>query len=399
MKFLYIYVLLVLHLTVFSQTDVLNSYKSAHAKFDQKNYSEALYILENLTSDNILSKEIYYLKGDCYFQIKEYNDAIKNFILSYKLKNKFSLYRIAECYSHLNDANNATEYLKTYLNTKDKLLKSEIRTDKDFIFIENSKAWNELWKNEFYNKYETELDEANYLISSEKYADAYYILDNLIIKNKNRYRAFELRGDLSMISKDYKNAAKDFLSALKLRKKDITYKIKYANALFYAEKFKKAYEIYKDISASHPELTDILVNKAHCEMQISDMLSANNTLKEYLKYYPENPQALYAYGRSFEKSGDYINALINYNKCIENNDSKPEYFIGRGDIYYKTKMFENADNDYSMALDLDPKLGEVYYKRGIAKLKFNPEESCLDFEKALKLNYHKANDYLIKYCK
>lgn len=388
-----------IHINAVSQINADDLYMKAIAMSKNGDFEKAIETLNKATNEDNSDEKLFFLLGKCHYKNNEYESAANNFIISYKLKNNNALYNISECFSQLNQPYKSVEYLKLYLETKDKLLRSEIKTNKAFGNIENSKAWIGLWKENHYNNYEKKLDEAKYMISKEDYANAFDILDKLLIKSNKRYRAFAMRGDLLYLTGDFKNAAKDYITASGIKKKNLTYKTKAANALFKSEKIKKSLEFYNRIDEEDPYEIEFLINKANAELMVSDYSDAQNTITKYLKYFPENSEALNISGKIYYYKKDYINALIRFNLCLKNDQSKAQYFINRGDTYTATKMYENAVYDYSMALDLNPKQAEVFYKRGIANLNLNKYDSCRDFEEALKLNYNKANDYIIKYCK
>ena len=95
----------------------------------------------------------------------------------------------------------------------------------------------------------------------------------------------------------------------------------------------------------------------------------------------------------------YIKALEYFNKNLEINTSKPEYFIARANTYLRTSTYKYAANDYSMALDLDPTNEQVYFNRGIARLKMGKiKDACYDWKQALKYGHPEAQEYLSKYC-
>ena len=388
-----------IHINATAQINADDLYMKAIAMSKNGDFEKAIETLYKATDEDNSDEKLFFLLGKCHYNNNEYESAANNFIISYKLKNNNALYKISECFSQLNQPYKSVEYLKLYLETKDKLLRSEIKTNKAFANIENSKAWIDLWKENHYNNYEKKLDEAKYLISKDDHANAFDILDKLLIKSNKRYRAFAVRGDLLYKTGDFKNAAKDYISASDIKKKNLSYKTKAANSLLKAEKIKKSIEIYNRIIEENPYEIEFLINKANAELSVSDYSNAQNTITKYLKYFPESSEALNISGEIYYYKKDYINALIQFNLCLKNDQSKAQYFINRGDTYTATKMYENAVFDYSMALDLNPKQAEVFYKRGIANLNINTIESCHDFKEALRLNYHKANDYIIKYCK
>ena len=382
----------------FSQTESFEYYISANALFKQNKFDQAIELLNKNIDIGNEDQKTRFLLGNCYFQEAEYEMAIQQFQIAYKLKNEFSTYKIAECYALQNQDFKAIEYLKVYLKIKDKLLMSEIKSNPNFKSIENSKVWITLWKEELYNSYENQLDEAKFSISKGNYADAFYILDRLIIKDKNRYRALAMRAELYLLTENYKLASQDFLKAFEKNKRNIDYKIKAADSFFKDKKFNKARLLYTEILIDHPYHIDILKNKVSSEIELNNIDQAESDIKEYLRYNVEDSEALNLYGLVFSKKGDYISALEQFNTCIKNNSNEYLYFIHRADAYLQTGMNENAVYDYSMAIDLNPEVPEIYYKKGIANLKINIKEACSDFIKARSMNYHKADDYLIKYC-
>jgi tetratricopeptide (TPR) repeat protein len=387
-----------IHVSSFSQVDPFENYKLANASFKKNKIEEAVELLKAELVRGNDNEMIYFLLGECYFKNSDFENAIQQFLISYKMKNEFAAYRIAECYAIQNQEYKAVEYLKVYLKIKDKLLKSEIKTNPCFRHIENSKVWINLWKEDYYNSYENQLDEAKYSANTGDYANAFYILDRMIIKDKNRYRALAMRADLYAQIGNFKLASQDYLKASVINKKHIDYKIEAANCYFRDGKYKKAVLIYNDIIEKQPYNVDILKNISFCQLELNELESAETDIKEFLRYYPDNSEALNIHGFILSKKEDYIGALEEYNRCIKNDSKNYIYFVNRGEAYMQTGMYENAVYDYAMALDLNPDVPEVYYLKGIAGLKINIEDACSDFKKARSMNYHKADDYIIKFC-
>ncbi|HRW62351.1 MAG TPA: tetratricopeptide repeat protein [Bacteroidales bacterium] len=61
--------------------------------------------------------------------------------------------------------------------------------------------------------------------------------------------------------------------------------------------------------------------------------------------------------KSFEEiinKGDYSKAISAINNCIALNPDKADFFMARGDLYYKMQKFALALNDYNKAFKKDP---------------------------------------------
>ena len=62
--------------------------------------------------------------------------------------------------------------------------------------------------------------------------------------------------------------------------------------------------------------------------------------------------------------------------------------------------YEKAIDDFSMALDLNPKIAQTYLSRGIARLNTNDSEgACRDFNKSFSLGNRAAYEWIQKNCR
>jgi len=383
-----------------SQTTENNLYQKALSEYSQKHYDKTISLINNANLSDLNDDKFLMLRGDSYFETADFDKALADYLKALKLKNKTATLKIAECYSQLNLPYKSVEYLKLYLKTPDKLLLSEIKLMPAFAEIENSKAWIDLWKENYYNSYEKKLDEAEYQLKKGDYAVALDIIDKILIKNKKRHKAFEIRGDLLLITKDYKNAAAAYLKASEIKKHNLTYKTKTANTLYLIKKYKRAENIYNEITANKYYNPEILLNKTKNEVELKKYSEAKQSIKLFLSFFPDNAEAYYLSGKIHSFENENIAALEDFNQSIEKDNSKPQYYISCGDTYLKTKTYESAVYSYSMALDLDPKLSEVWYKKGLAEIKlYKYSEACEDLKKAKSMNYNKADDLLFKHCK
>lgn len=387
----------------YSQEDVIDNYMLVISKIHYKEYEEAEILLTKLISENNRNDKLYMTLGKCYYEQEKYEQAVKEYVLAMKNKNKIASYKIAECYSKMNDENEAIEYLKIYLKTNNKLLQSQIKLNPAFSNIETSKAWINLWKEEHYNNYEKKLDEAKFLSSKGDFANAFDIIDKLIIQNPMRHKAHEIRGDMLVLKNEYVNAAKSYIKALSIKKHNKVYREKAMKSYFKSNNYKSSLKICKEAIKENPEDASLYLWKAKNEFSLKKYNKVETSIEEFLKYYPINDEALNLVGKVYYNKKKYLKALEKYNVLLSDESKivpKAEYFINRADAYMAVSMFNNAEKDLSMALDLNPKLPEVYYKRGLARLKANNKfDACSDFKKAYNLGYYDAINYTMKYCR
>ncbi len=383
-----------------SQTNIDDQVRKAKAEIYYNNLSNAENILQHIIVEENSNVDVFMTLGDVYFNQKKYEIAAEQYKHSFKLNNNYALLRIAECYAIMNNTVKSVEYLSAYLKTKDKLLQSEIKLNPNFQAISNSKEWINLWKQEHYNAYELKLDEGKFLISKQDYTQAFEILDQLLYKNPERHKALELRGDIFMLKNEYSQAAKTYMKASEIKKQQVSYKIKASEAYFKLEKYNKAYKISEEAVNLDSYNTDLPILQAEILFNMQNFSKAEESLNRMITYYPDHVEANILSGKIAYENSNFIKALEYFNTALKQTGNNSDYFILRADTYVKINMLNEAINDYSMSLDLNPKLSEVYYKRGIAEtLNHDLNSACKDFKTAFNLGFYKASDYIVKYCK
>lgn len=158
-------------------------------------------------------------------------------------------------------------------------------------------------------------------------------------------------------------------------------------------------------------------------------------VKDYTCAIHLDPKAKYYFFRAFAESAtnDYINAMPDYDKCVEmkyhlsetyfergyayedqkkydeaiedfsssineDNSQKVTYY-NRGACYYLKNEFKKAIRDFDKAIELDPYYAKSYGYRGLAKEKLNDKQgACKDFEKAAELGDQEAKEYMNSHC-
>jgi tetratricopeptide (TPR) repeat protein len=84
---------------------------------------------------------------------------------------------------------------------------------------------------------------------------------------------------------------------------------------------------------------------------------------------------------------------------MEINNTVPQFYMKRADVYFLMKQYENAVADYTTAITLDPAYAEAYYIRGNAKgSMLNKAGACEDWKKAVELGFEDSNGYIRDLC-
>src|SRR3989339_335948 len=120
----------------------------------------------------------------------------------------------------------------------------------------------------------------------------------------------------------------------------------------------------------------------------------------YLKYLPDDEEALYIYSGLLYEKKEYNEAQLLYNKIILLNPKSAQYLVERGNNFFMNKSYLSAETDYNQALDLDPKNAEAYNNRALCRMFLKNEKgACSDFKKAAALKFPGADEQLKKNCR
>lgn len=159
--------------------------------------------------------------------------------------------------------------------------------------------------------------------------------------------------------------------------------------------FNKALEI-------DPYCASALLERSEVKRELEDEKGANQDLINANLMIDKSYEGLKAYeeaGMNYD-SGDYINAIKNYNKAISFLPSLTDVYYNRGIAKEMLKDFTGAIEDFSKGIELNASNKvDAFHRRGYIRFyKLNDAaEALLDYNKAIELNptngdfyYHRA---------
>jgi len=374
-----------------------NNYLKGFVQFQNKKYDDAIILFDKSNIKN--DYNLYFTKGLCYYNLKKYDKAICDFLISDSLNKGFASIYIAECYAFKNENQKSIEWIKKHLYSKYKLPESKIKLDKAFNELQNTNEWEELWKNEWYSDNEIVLNDAEYLINNNKFFEALDLLDNFIKSHTNFDKAYILRAKTYILIENISKAILDYNKAIEINDKNPEYYIDRADLYFQSNKLSKSLDDYNKAIDIKKYDIGLYYKRAIIKSQLKDYENALNDLDYFLQYFDNDTNAIYEYGNIYMEMGDNDNAIKQFTKGITLYPEKIKFYIARADIYMNNKNFTLAINDYTTLLDLNPQNGFVFFCRGLAR--FNIEDkvgACIDWQKSRNLSYMKADDYILKYC-
>ncbi len=116
---------------------------------------------------------------------------------------------------------------------------------------------------------------------------------------------------------------------------------------------------------------------------------------------PANIQALVNRADAYTASGQYDNAILDYQQLGLKDRMNPDYHFNIGFCFLQLGQFNETIGSFAKAIDLDyENLGQLLTLRGVAynNLKMKTE-ACADWQKAYAIGYKEAAKYQNNYCK
>ena len=187
-------------------------------------------------------------------------------------------------------------------------------------------------------------------------------------------------------------------TVIKLAPKNESYYLKRSELYLQNNQYSKALLDLSKVQELTPENIDVYYQKALIYLKTNKPDLALTELFEFEKYIT-TPDVLELIASSLYLSKKYKLSVEYYSKLIEKNLSRVDYFIKRGVVYFDLKDYTKAESDFTQALDLDPRLAEAYYQRGLTRyFSSNLNGACEDWKKAGNLKHPDVFEYL-KLCK
>jgi len=193
---------------------------------------------------------------------------------------------------------------------------------------------------------------------------------------------------------------------------------KKAEALMVDGKLDAALLLFKGVVASQPNFSEAFLNMSKIEFSNKNFKSSLNFVKKALEsnrvqysiysqvgksffmlrdydsssyyfklsnlYGATTANDYYLLSKSENNENRFAKSLINIEKAILIDSSKPEFYFERGNSYFGLGDFENAKADYDKSLELNPSQAIVYSKIVDINLVNNePDNALLNIKKGM----------------
>ena len=224
------------------------------------------------------------------------------------------------------------------------------------------------------------------------------ILNDITDENSKFAAAWALKSKIYLQQNTYNQALEAINKAIRLNSEPIEYYALRSEINSKLGNLKEALsDLNKQIGFSNFDV-DLLSKRITIQRKLKNFDAAMADNLMLLKFNPST-ESLISLGITELENENYFEALKILNQLIETDKSKQLYFVTRGNILMQTKLYEKAEQDYGMALDLNPE-GSIFLKHGLARLAAgNIKGAVHDFQKAIDYGDNSAWEYLKKYSK
>ena len=391
-------ILLILPKPGFGQID---HYLAGRAYMEEGLYDSALFHLETVLQQNPGTSELYYQVGICQFALNNYPAARDAFYETEKRSKGLGSFYLAKSEIKLNHPQQALKYLRIHLQSRYKKSESEILLDEDISTLEGLPEWQQLWNEKrWYSSRDADFQNAMYLKSQGNYLEAINLLNQLEKQGYNKSVVLSEKADIYQELGNLKASRSVLKEAVEsdVRNLDALQKLAVLQAASGDQE--DAVEGLDRVIRQDPARFEAYIQRAEARSQTGDLEGAMSDMKLYLTYFPESDSAFYRQGLIQFDHGKYLGAIQSFNRSLALNSGEAAYFFARGRTYAATGTIRYADKDMSMALDLDPANGEIWFEKGKLDDQLGQvSDACFCYQKAFQYGIYEAGELIDKRCK
>ncbi len=392
--------LVLMGLTAFRGWGQADPYLSGRASMSRGDYHSAVIALDRALDEKKGDTGILYQLGICYFRLNNNAAAWDAFYeVEKRRKGMGSLY-LAKTEVRLNHPELALKYLREHLSSDYKIPEKEILLDKELSSLEGKKGWQQLWNEKaWYSQEDKEFQEAQFLKENGAALEAINLLNKLEKKGYERSKVQAEKAEVYALLGNPKAARSELRSAIKSDVRNLDAAFRLASFQLEEGDAEEALLGLNRVIRQEPDRFEAYLLRAKAKSAQGDLPGAEKDLDLYLTYFPDHHQAHYQKGIIQYEHGKYLDAIQSFNRALEMDDGKANYYFARGRAYATTGTTIYAEKDMAMALDLDPYNGEIWFEKGkLLQRLGKQEDACFCYQQAFRYGVYEAGEILEKQC-
>lgn len=379
-------------------------------------FVNAIYDFDTALSIDPVFHRAYYEKGRLFSDLKEYNEALKNYDLAIQIKplGEYFFYR-GILYQRIGNLDAA---MSDYTRAVEKdYRQKELYYNRSILFYKKER----FFEAAFDANRAFETDTTSWMgplaiffssIGTSNFSKACFYAEMALRKGYN--------GDLTKFRICYAADSVEFYAGLafifsadklmnsQIKAYDRLLTLRPDSASFYNNRGACYYELKKYDEAVSDYLKAIELNiydKKTVYLNIAKVRSDQNDFPGMRKWLDKviamdslNPEHYVERGFAFRKEKNFNMALKDFSKALKINPASFRAYGNRARAYYDKGDFAKATEDAKRAAMLNPKYGYAHLVLGESKLKLGQKDFCEDFERAALNGFPEATEYLKNFC-
>jgi tetratricopeptide (TPR) repeat protein len=378
----------------------VDPYLAGRACMVQEHYDSALIHLNRANELEPGESAIMMNLGLCHFKMNNFPAAREGFYQVEKRWEGMGSFYLAKTELRLNHPELALKYLRVHLSSRYKLPEKDILLDPDLSQLEGSSAWQLLWNEKnWYSQSEMDFQEALFLKENGDALEAINILNKLEKQKFKRSLVFEEKAEVYAMLGNNKAARSSLRSAVQSDTRNLDALMALSTLQLENNEEEEALYGFNRVLRREPDRFEAYRLRATALSRAGRMEEALEDLDLYLSYFSDEHEVIYQRGIILSEHKKYLDAIQSFNRALEMENGVADYYFARGRTYALTGTTRYAEKDMSMALDLDPYNGEIWFEKGrLTELMGDITGACQCFRKAYQYGIYEAGELIDKSC-
>lgn len=286
---------------------------------------EAIDLLDIAETIAPFELEVRILKAKALIQNKVFNGAIEILEDLKSYANNGDLAEIYVCESYLHEA--MDDFEKMFKSLEQALI----------IDPSNLEALNRIW-------FSVEL--------SRKFKDSIALHKSILDRDPYSYHAWYNLGHAYACTGEYDLAISSMEYSFIINEDFEAGYIDCADLCFQTRKYRRSLELYKELNERFGPDPEYLFHQANCQFELGAISKAKRTLFKSLKFDPFNDEVYYLIAKCYVHQKNWINAINAYEKAINIEDRREEYYAGLAKVFVEIGDFQKALKNFKQSTEI-----------------------------------------------
>jgi tetratricopeptide (TPR) repeat protein len=239
-------------------------------------------------------------------------------------------------------------------------------------------------------------DEHRYETALSMFTD---LLNNPIIEAKWHSVAFNWRGYVYYLAKEYSKALENQTKAIDLGPPDAVYFAERGNTLRLMERYEEALQDFDKAIELDPKYDSAIASRGKTYRLMQRYTEAIADFDQAIELHPKYTWAIANRGETYRLIKRYQEALNDFDKAIEVDPKYAWAMRMRSWAYLMLKRYQEALIDFNNSIYLEADDDWCLYLRGLTLIKLNQaDKGKLDIENAMAIAKHKYNENTKNWC-